>query len=59
MHKTHLGDTVYAEIANGTTKLTTDIGSGVNNAIFLEPQVFAELVKYEKRIKEMYTKQPQ
>jgi hypothetical protein len=48
---TYLGDSVYAELDNGMVKLTTRNGlpSDPSNTIFLEPDVFRELVRFVQR----------
>lgn len=46
MNKVYLGDSVYAEEARGMIRLTTDNGFGPSNEIFLEPEVFEELVAF-------------
>lgn len=44
--KTYLGDSVYAEMDNGMIKLTTENGFGPNNTIYLEPEVYQNLVEW-------------
>lgn len=44
--KQYLGDSVYVEWDGVMFKLTTDNGEGPTNAIFLEPEVVAALVKF-------------
>jgi hypothetical protein len=51
MFKEYLGDSVYVEIENGMIKLTTENGFGPSNEIFLEPEVFAALVRFVQRFK--------
>lgn len=46
MPKDYLGDSVYAEMKNGTIKLTTDSG----NVIYLEPEVYHRLVAFVESI---------
>lgn len=47
--RTYLGDSVYADIENGTLKLTTENGYGPSNIIFLEPEVLDALIQYAER----------
>lgn len=44
--KTYLGDGVYAESERGMIRLTTSNGYSDTNEIFLEPEVYASLVKW-------------
>jgi hypothetical protein len=44
--KAYLGDSVYADIENGTVKLTTENGFGASNTIFLEPDVIRLFIMY-------------
>lgn len=46
MEKTYLGDSVYVEVEDGMIKLTTDNGEGPSNTIFIEEQVWYNLVKF-------------
>ena len=46
--KTYLGDSVYAAIEDGMIRLTTENGEGPSNIIFLEPEVFKELLRWHK-----------
>jgi len=49
-HKTYLGDSVYADLRDSRTiELTTDNGLGPSNVIFLEKEVYEELVQFAKR----------
>ena len=50
--KAYLGDSVYAEYANGMVTLTTDNGlpEDPSNTIHLEPEVFSALTTFVKRI---------
>jgi hypothetical protein len=51
--KDYLGDGVYAEWDDYSTLiLTTENGISVENQIYLEPEVFAALERFMKRIKE-------
>lgn len=47
--KDYLGDSVYAEMVCGMIRLTTENGLGASNTIYLEPSVFAALVRYVER----------
>lgn len=47
--KEYLGDSVYAEIEAGMVKLTTDNGFGPSNTIYLDIDVYNELVAYVER----------
>lgn len=53
MTKTYLGDSVYAEDVGGPMiKLTTENGMPApSNVIFLEPEVWAELVRWVTEVK--------
>ncbi len=44
--KQYIGDSVYAEVESGMIKLTTENGLGASNTIFLEDEVYEELVQY-------------
>lgn len=51
--KEYLGDGVYAEWDDySNLLLTTENGISVDNQIYLEPQVFAALERFMKRVKE-------
>jgi DNA-directed RNA polymerase subunit RPC12/RpoP len=51
-NKSYLGDSVYAEIDEyGVLKLTTEDGLSVSNSIYLEPEVYEQLIGYVDRIK--------
>ena len=52
--KEYLGDSVYVEASDGGLKLTTENGEGPSNVIFLEPEVYTELVRYVGRLVEQY-----
>lgn len=47
--KAYLGDSVYAEIQNGTLTLTTENGLGPSNTIHLEPSVIENLANFLRR----------
>jgi hypothetical protein len=48
--KIYLGDSVYAEIdKHGMIKLTTDNGYGASNTIYLEKEVYDNLVKFHDK----------
>lgn len=49
MKKEYLGDGVYAELEGGCLVLTTENGIETTNTIFLEPEVYAALVKFYER----------
>lgn len=49
--KSYLGDSVYVEIERGMLKLTTDNGVGASNTIYLEAEVYAQLVIYVEGLK--------
>ena len=51
--KQYLGDSVYAEVQNGMIRLTTDNDAGASNEIWLEPEVFNALKRYEARVREI------
>lgn len=51
MNKIYLGDSVYAELANGGVVLTTENGGGPSNTIFLEPEVLNALFIWVEAIK--------
>lgn len=42
--KQYLGDSVYLELERGMLKLTTENGYGPDNIIYLEPEVYDNLV---------------
>ena len=53
-HKAYIGDSVYADFNDfGQLVLTTENGlpNDPSNTIFLEPEVYAELLAYVERIK--------
>lgn len=47
--KRYIGDSVYAEIVDGMIRLTTENGFGPSNEIFLELEVFQDLILYAKK----------
>lgn len=48
--KSYIGDAVYARIDEyGTLVLTTENGIRVTNEIFLEPEVWNELLRFMER----------
>lgn len=47
--KAYLGDSVYVDIERGMLKLTTENGFGPSNTIYLEIEVFNNLVAYVRR----------
>lgn len=47
--KTYLGDGVYATHDEGQIMLTTEHGLGVDQKIFLEPDVLAALVGFAQK----------
>jgi hypothetical protein len=49
MTRTYIGDGAYAEYDGFGFKLTTEDGIRVTNEIYLEPQVFAMLLRFAKR----------
>lgn len=51
--KAYLGDGVYVIEEYGGLTLTTENGISVTNTIFLEPEVYAALLKYVKSLKAM------
>lgn len=57
MKKRYLGDSVYIEVERGMFKLTTENGLGPSNTIYLEPEVYQELVKYATEAFEFYADQ--
>jgi len=46
MNKTYLGDSVYIEFTNGVLKLTTENGGDPSNTIYLDFDVYAEMMHY-------------
>lgn len=51
MTKQYLGDSVYVEVENGMLKLTTENGEETSNTIFMEEEVYDNLVKYVNTLK--------
>ena len=49
--KSDLGDGVYANFDGYSLKLSTENGYEETNAIFLEPEVLAELFRYVAKIR--------
>lgn len=59
MTKQYIGDGVYVEVENGMLKLTTSRGGLPDSIIFLEKNVYAELVRYAKSYEfECYANRP-
>ena len=56
MPKEYLGDSVYAEIVDGTLKLTTENGGEPSNIIWLEKEVFNALVQFtrQEQVREVF-----
>jgi len=50
MTKQYIGDGVYVEVERGMLKLTSSQQGGVTNTIYLEPEVYQELMKYSKAV---------
>lgn len=58
IEKRYLGDAVYCEIERGMIKLTTwSSDHGEDIAIYLEPEVLAELKKFDKDAREVARKE--
>lgn len=57
-HADHLGDGVYAAIECGMIRLTTGAHEGphVTNTIYLEPEIYAALVRYVDRVRASFAK---
>ncbi len=51
MKKAYIGDSVYVEVENGMLKLTTENGNGASNTIYLEQEVFEDLIAYVRELK--------
>ena len=47
--KEYLGDGVYGDIEHGQIVITTSDGIAETNRIYLEPEVYAALVRYVER----------
>lgn len=52
--KIYLGDAVYAEFDGYGIKLTTEDGLRATNAIYLEPEVYENLIRWVTRTRETY-----
>ena len=50
MRKTYLGDGVYIEFDGNGYKVTTTNGIEITNEIYLELEVYANLVQFVKQI---------
>ena len=50
--KSYIGDGVYVDFDGFSLILTTEDGISVQNTIVLEPQVYEELQKYVKQLRE-------
>lgn len=46
MHEIYLGDAVYAKIESGMIKLWTSDGNRETNAIYLESEVYYNLIQW-------------
>jgi hypothetical protein len=53
VHKTYLGDSVYADFDGFGIELTTNNGLGASNTIYLEPQVLDALEKYKEYLRKL------
>lgn len=51
MHKTYLGDGVYASVEQGGLVLTTENGVSVTNTIVMEPEVLSAFLAYINMLK--------
>lgn len=49
--KRYIGDAVYVEYNGHSFVLTTENGITTTNIIFLEPEVYTELLKYGLKVK--------
>jgi formylmethanofuran dehydrogenase subunit D len=47
--KDYMGDGVYVEVQHGSLVITTEDGTGAQNTIYVEDQVWAALVRYVGR----------
>lgn len=54
----YLGDSVYVHYNGFMVTLYTDNGNGATNVIHLEPEVYAALLKFVKRIREPDEEKP-
>mgnify|MGYP001576214309 CR=1 FL=1 len=52
MPKAYLGDGAYVDFDGWALVLTTEDGIRATNTIVLEPEIYAALVAYVKRLKE-------
>lgn len=52
--KTYLGDGVYAQVVTGMIMLTTEDGYAATNTIYLEPEVYAALVRFAEGRNEVH-----
>lgn len=50
--KTYLGDGVYVEFEDEMIKLTTENGIETTNIIYLEPDVYSNLIKWVEGLKQ-------
>lgn len=50
--KQYLGDSVYASVEKGMICLTTENGAEPSNTIYLEPEVYAALLRWVQWVKE-------
>ena len=55
--KQYLGDSVYADFNGHQIVLTTENGLGASNTIYLEPEVYHNLIEFEKKLIEILEKQ--
>lgn len=46
MNKQYLGDSVYVSMDGDMIKLTTENGIDIKNTIYLEPEIYSNLVKF-------------
>lgn len=51
--KQYIGDSVYVDFDGFNLVLTTENGYGASNQIVLDPDVYASLVMYVRRIREI------
>jgi hypothetical protein len=49
MSKEYLGDGLYANIESGALKLTAENGIQATDTVYLEPEVYAALLRYVER----------
>jgi hypothetical protein len=54
--KKYLGDSVYAEFADGQIILTTDNGNGSTNMIYLDFETYQALLAFVDKINEPYSR---